>query len=138
VSQKQVSKRVFWAIVVVAVLGVILWGLNLRRQNRKTMELARHISTMARLKALDEAIAQFKLDTGRYPTQEEGLRVLIERPSDIDPNDFPTAGYIDRLMLRDAWGQSFVYVCPGRTAPYEIRRTGTEDANDTNWGWTNE
>ena len=137
-SQKQVSKWVFWVVVVVAVLGVILWGGNLRRQNRKTMELARRISTEAHLKALDEAVTQFKLDTGRYPTQEEGLHALIERPSDIDPNDFRTAGYIGPGMLTDAWGRPLVYVCPGATAPYEIHIAGAEDANEMNWGRASE
>jgi len=43
---------------------------------------ARFTTTMAVLKILHSAVNQFKMDTGRYPTQEEGLMVIVEQPGD--------------------------------------------------------
>ncbi|MHC4596208.1 MAG: type II secretion system protein GspG [Planctomycetota bacterium] len=43
---------------------------------------ARVTTTKANLKLLHMAVNQFKMDTGRFPAEEEGLAILIEPPSD--------------------------------------------------------
>jgi general secretion pathway protein G len=69
---------------------------------------ARVITTKANLKMLHNAVAQFKMDTGRYPTEEEGLNVLIEQPSDV--KGYQPGGYLDSTIIpKDSWGNDFVY-----------------------------
>jgi general secretion pathway protein G len=73
------------------------------------IDKARVTSTKANLKLLHEAVTQFKLDTGRYPTEDEGLYALIEEPSDV--TGWATGGYLETTELPfDGWGNEFYYM----------------------------
>ena len=64
----------------------------------------------AQLDALDKALATYRLDTGRYPTTEQGLRGLVERP-DGEPK---WAGpYLSKALPADPWGRAYSYRSPG-------------------------
>jgi len=72
------------------------------------IDKARVTSTKANLKMLQNAVIQFKIDTGRYPSEDVGLWELIEQPSDVvgwDQN-----GYLETTEVpKDAWGSEFMY-----------------------------
>ena len=69
---------------------------------------ARVTTTKASLKSLHFAVNQFKMDTGRYPTEEEGLTVLLEPPTDV--TNYQPDGYLETTDIpKDGWGQDFVY-----------------------------
>ena len=69
---------------------------------------ARVITTKANLKTLHYAVKQFKMETGRYPTEEEGLEALIIQPSDVD--NWQPDGYLDTTEIqKDGWGEEFIY-----------------------------
>ena len=62
------------------------------------------------LDAFDKALAAYRLDTGHYPTSEQGLRALVERPSD----EAKWAGpYLAKDLPPDPWGHAYVYRGPG-------------------------
>src|SRR5215218_1003827 len=64
----------------------------------------------AQLDALGKALDQFRLDTGHYPTTEQGLVTLVERPA----NEPKWAGpYLTKNVPLDPWGQPYVFVMPG-------------------------
>ena len=72
------------------------------------IDKARVTTTKASLKNLHFSVNQFKMDTGRYPTEEEGLDALIEPPEDVD-NAEP-GGYLETTEVpEDAWGNEFFY-----------------------------
>lgn len=72
------------------------------------IDKARVTTTKANLKMLHSAVTQFKLDTGRFPDEEEGLDVLIEKPSDV--MDYEPGGYLETTEIpKDAWGEEFMY-----------------------------
>lgn len=89
-------------------------------------------TTKANLKALHNAVIQFKMDTGRYPGQEEGLQALIEQPADVE--NYESGGYIDSTELpKDAWGNDFIYeFAPESGKPFVIRSCGPDGQPDTN------
>jgi len=66
------------------------------------------------------------MDTGRYPTQEEGLSVLITEPSDV--KGYQSGGYINSTTLpKDAWTHDFVYIDhPESGKPYVIVSYGAD------------
>jgi len=66
----------------------------------------------------------FKLDTGRYPTEEEGLYALIEQPSDV----VGWSGYLDTTDVpRDAWKNELVYMLnPESGRPFVIISYGAD------------
>lgn len=69
---------------------------------------ARVKQTKANLRQLHNQIAQFKMDTGRYPTAEEGLLVLVEDPGDVE--GYNPGGYLQTTDLpTDAWKHEFYY-----------------------------
>lgn len=85
----------------------------------------------SRQKAADLQISQFKaaldlyrLDFGRYPTSEEGLKALVEKP----PGASRWAGpYLRETTLpADPWGNPFAYKAPGQKGPFQIVSFGAD------------
>jgi general secretion pathway protein G len=73
-----------------------------------TTDKARVTTTKASLRSLHFAVNQFKMDTGRYPTEEEGLIVLVEPP--LEEEDYQPGGYLETTDIpQDGWGQDFEY-----------------------------
>lgn len=67
-------------------------------------------ATRAQLDALDKALATYRLDTGHYPSTEQGLRALVERPSDEPKWSGP---YLAKALPPDPWGRPYLYRNPG-------------------------
>jgi len=71
-------------------------------------EDARVKTTQANLKVLHEAVLMFKLDTGQYPSEEEGLLELVVEPTDVF--GWQQGGYLESTDIpRDSWKYDFVY-----------------------------
>ena len=69
---------------------------------------ARVITTKANLKTLHFAVNQFKMDTGRFPTEEEGLSVLVIEPPDVIK--YEQGGYLETTEIsKDGWKNDFIY-----------------------------
>ena len=72
------------------------------------IDQARVTTTKANLKILHSAVNQFKMDTGRFPTEEMGLMELIEQPSDVI--SYEPGGYLETTEIsKDGWGNEFIY-----------------------------
>jgi general secretion pathway protein G len=89
-------------------------------------EVARVTTTKATMGNLHDAVNLFKMQTGRYPTEEEGLMALIERPSDVE--SWPDGGYLKGTTLpRDAWKHDFIYqLNPESGKPFVIISLGAD------------
>jgi general secretion pathway protein G len=110
------------AVIIIIGLLAAVGAMNFLGQTDK----ARVTTTKANLKMLHNSVAQFKMDTGRYPTQEEGLSVLITAPSDV--KGYQPGGYINSTTIpKDAWGHDFVYIDhPESGKPYVIVSYGAD------------
>jgi general secretion pathway protein G len=72
------------------------------------IDKAKVTSTKANLKILHSAVNQFKLDTGRFPSEELGLIELVEQPTDV--TDWNPGGYLETTDIpTDAWNNEFIY-----------------------------
>jgi general secretion pathway protein G len=91
---------------------------------------ARMITTKASLKSLHNAVNQFKMDTGRYPTEDEGLMALVEQPADVA--NWPAGGYLQTTNVpQDAWGHDFIYeLNPANGKPFLIKSLGADGEED--------
>jgi general secretion pathway protein G len=87
---------------------------------------ARVTTTKANLKILHSAVNQFKMDTGRFPTEEEGLMALVEQPTDVIK--YEQGGYLETTEIpKDAWGNEFIYeVLPESGKPFAIKSLGAD------------
>jgi general secretion pathway protein G len=96
---------------------------------------ARVRSAKLQIDSLSAALDLFYLDAGRYPSQSEGLSVLIKRPPSVDNWNGP---YLKQTALpEDPWGHPYQYRVPGQKGPYAIvslgsdgRDGGSSDAGD--------
>ena len=69
------------------------------------------------------ALDTFRLDVGRYPTSQEGLEALRQRPSGVARWDGP---YLKKDVPRDPWGNLYIYRSPGDIDPYELESYGAD------------
>jgi general secretion pathway protein G len=67
-------------------------------------------ATRAQLDAFDKALGAFRLDTGHYPSTEQGLNALVVRPADEPHWSGP---YLAKSVPPDPWGHGYIYHQPG-------------------------
>jgi general secretion pathway protein G len=92
---------------------------------------ARIITTKVNLRGLQSAVNQFKMDTGRFPTEDEGLMALIQQPSNV--KNWQQFGYLETTELpKDGWGHDFIYVLnPPNQKPFDIISCGPDGERGT-------
>jgi general secretion pathway protein G len=110
------------AVIVIIGLLAAIAAKNFMGQTEK----ARVTTTKATLKNLHQAVNMFKMDTGRYPTEEEGLLALIEQPTDVE--GWAPGGYLESTEIpRDSWKIDFVYqLNPESGKPFVIISYGAD------------
>ncbi len=117
----------FTLVEVMAVLLIVglLAGLAIQNFMGQT-DRAKQKATEAKLRMLHQAVNLFKLDTGRYPTEEEGLLALIEQPSDVE--NWQPGGYLETTSVpQDAWNRDFIYqLNPDSGKPFVIISLGAD------------
>lgn len=129
-------------LIVVIILG-ILAGLVVPRIVGKPGE-ARQTKAQMQIESLEMALKMFKLDNGFYPTTDQGLKALAEKPSTGRvPNNYRDGGYIEKGKIpKDPWNRDYVYVSPGtHNKDFDLMSLGAdgeiggegEDKDVTNW-----
>jgi general secretion pathway protein G len=80
---------------------------------------ARVTTTKTQMHALDQALGMYQMDNGRFPSTEQGLRALIEKPTGApEPYGWRPGGYLSKKELpKDAWNNAFQYAAPGEHNP---------------------
>ena len=101
-------------LVILATLAAVVVPKFTRRS-----EQARITAARTDIANLEVCLDAFEIDTGRYPTTEEGLLALIEQPTAIKGWHGP---YITRGVPKDPWGSPYVYRHPGQhnTSGYDL------------------
>ena len=110
-------------IVVVIIIG-LLAGLVLPQFIRQE-EKAKLKAAQAQIELLGTALDTFRLDVGRYPSTEEGLQALRQKPGTLDRWDGP---YLKKDLPQDPWGKPYMYKSPGDHGPYDIVSYGADGA----------
>ena len=88
---------------------------------------------------LGAALKLYRLDNQRYPTTEQGLKALVEKPTiEPVPTNWKTGGYLDKLP-KDPWGNPYQYLQPGIHGELDIFSLGADGqpggtGNDTDIG----
>jgi len=110
-------------IVVVVIIG-LLAGLVVP-QFIKQEEKATAKAAKAQIELFGTALDTFRLDVGRYPTTQEGLAALTQKPASADRWDGP---YLKKEVPPDPWGKPYIYKSPGDHGPYDIVSYGADGA----------
>ncbi len=114
-------------LVVIIILGILAAIVVPRITGR--VDEAKIEATKVQMKAIKDALEQYKLDNGFYPTTEQGLKALVEKPT-IPPIPQRWRQYLDKLP-KDAWDRDFIYMSPGVGRPYELRSMGPDGKEGT-------
>jgi len=84
---------------------------------------------------ISTALKLYELDNGNFPSTEDGLNALLNRPSSAANWNGP---YLEKKPI-DSWGREYKYKCPGEHRPadydlYSLGKDGIESADDIkNW-----
>lgn len=94
-------------------------------QVTKHLRKAKIETAKIQVDALSAAVDSFNIDTGRFPSNEEALKALVERPAGLETWDGP---YIKkRESLIDPWGEPYKYRLPGASGEYDIYSLGSDN-----------
>jgi general secretion pathway protein G len=124
-------------IVAVAILG-LLAALIVSKIMSGPDETKR-VAAKQDIGAIMQALKLYRRDNGRYPTQEQGLRALIEKPvTNPVPNIWKDGGYLKRLP-NDPWGNAYQYLNPGVHSEIDVLSYGADtkqggEGNDADIG----
>src|ERR1700748_3767843 len=126
-SMRRRAQRGFTLIeimVVIAILGILAALIVPKIMSRP--DEARRVAAKQDIGTVMQAMKLYRLDHGRYPTQEQGLRALIEKPStDPVPNNWKDGGYLERLP-NDPWGNAYQYLNPGVHGEIDVFSYGAD------------
>ena len=92
----------------------------------------------AQMDALEKALETYRLDTGKYPTTEQGLDALNTAPTGVSNWQGP---YLKKAVPPDPWGNAYHYLQPGVHGDFDLYSYGrdnkpggqNEDADIVNW-----
>jgi general secretion pathway protein G len=109
-------------LVVLVVIGLIVAVAI--PQVTKLLGSAKSKAAKIQLETLSQSLSFYQLDTGRYPTTEEGLAALWKAPAQAEGWGGP---YVRReRQLVDPWSKPFVYRSPGETDPFDLVSLGAD------------
>ena len=88
-------------------------------------QLGKSERTMAKaqIAGLEKALDTFRLDVGRYPTTEEGLAALVNKPGTVTQWNGP---YLKKEVPLDPWGHPYQYQSPGANSEIDLRSYGKD------------
>jgi general secretion pathway protein G len=100
-------------MVVITILGLIATVVTVNVMDR--LDDAKVQTAKTQMKGFEDALEQYRRDNGFYPSTEQGLTALIEKPSiGRVPKRYPPKGYLKGGKVpKDPWESDFVYASPG-------------------------
>jgi general secretion pathway protein G len=123
-------------VVVIIIIGVLAALVAPKFFGR--VSEAKQKAAKAQIELFGTALDSLRLDVGRYPTTEEGLKALREKPSGMETWKGP---YLPKEIPADPWGNPYVYKSPGAHGDYDMisygldRTEGGEGENQDIVSW---
>jgi general secretion pathway protein G len=111
-------------MVVVVILGLLAAIIVPKVMSRP--DEARAVAAKADIAAISQALKLYRLDNTFYPSTEQGLQALVQRPTTqpVPPN-WKQGGYLDR-MPKDPWGREYQYLNPGVRGEIDVFSFGAD------------
>ena len=126
-------------MIVIVILGVLAALIVPKVMGRP--DEARIAAAKQDIATIMQALKLYKLDSRRYPTTEQGLAALVQRPTLAPvPESWTAGGYLEKLP-NDPWGNPYRYLSPGLNAEIDVMSLGADgqaggqgaDADIGNW-----
>jgi general secretion pathway protein G len=111
-------------LVVVAILGILAAIVVPRIMDRP--DEAKRTAARADVAAIVSTLKMYRLDNGNYPTTDQGLGALVQRPT-TNPVPGNWRPYLERLP-KDPWGSDYQYLSPGVKGEIDVYSLGADKA----------
>ncbi len=113
--------EIMLVVIIIGMMAVVIVPRFAGKQEKAKVAKAR-----TEIAALCLALDNFELDVGRFPSTEEGLSALFEKPASLGPEVEWDGPYL-REMLPDPWGNEYQYRYPGEVAvDYDVWTFGPD------------
>jgi len=121
-------------MIVIVIIGILATLLIPRIMERP--EEARRIKAKADIKTIESALKLYKIDTGSYPTTEQGLEALIKKPDTPPiPKKWRDGGYLEGDAIpKDPWGNPYYYTASGTSGASGLSGTSGRDYEIISYG----
>ncbi len=120
--ERQAGFTLLELLVVLAILGLL--AAIVGPQVIKYLDSSRSQSARVQAKNVAAAINLFKLDAGRFPTQEEGVQALIKQPPNLPSWNGP---YLpEQAAIMDPWGRPYLLRIPGEHGDVDVYSLGSD------------
>ncbi|MBF0102406.1 MAG: type II secretion system major pseudopilin GspG [Desulfobacterales bacterium] len=131
-------------MVVIVILGILAMFVGPKLLGHT--DEAKIVKAKIQIESFGTALKLYKLDSGVYPSTEQGLQALVEQPSTgMVPKKWRKGGYLEKGAIPpDPWGNEYVYLSPGMHGDFDIISYGAdgvqggEDINKDISNWDNE
>lgn len=111
-------------MVVVVILGILAAIVVPRIMDRP--DVARVTKAKQDIRAIESALNLYKLDNFVYPSTDQGVEALVQKPtSSPEPRNWKDGGYVERLP-KDPWGNPYQYLNPGVHGSIDIFSFGAD------------
>ena len=107
-------------VIIIGLLAAIVAPQVIGRVDDARIEKAR-----ADIRNIEAAMKFFRLDNFTYPTTEQGIDALVNKPTDPTIRNWKEGGYLQRLPL-DPWGNPYQYLSPGNNGEIDIFTLGAD------------
>jgi len=111
-------------MVVVVILGILAAIIIPKISDRP--EQARRTKAITDIKSIETALSLYQMDNGFYPSTEQGLEALVEKPTTGRiPVNYNEGGYLKKVPL-DPWKNPYIYISPGAHGDYDLISYGND------------
>jgi general secretion pathway protein G len=108
-------------MVIIAILAALIGPQILGR-----VDEARVTKAQSDIRTLGTALDLYRMDNYTYPSTDQGLRALVEKPADPNVRNWKAGGYVQKLS-KDPWGNDYQYQFPGtRGGAYDLWSLGAD------------
>lgn len=113
-------------MVVVVILGILATYVAPRFMGRT--DDAKSVKAKIDIAAIETSLKIYRLDNGHYPTTEQGILALVEKPStEPIPANWSEKGYLEKQRVpKDPWGREYLYLSPGVHDEYDLISYGAD------------
>lgn len=113
-------------MVVIVILSILAVWVAPKIMGRP--DQAKQVKARVDMQSIETALRLYRLDSGMYPSTEQGLEALVAAPATGRiPKNWREGGYLDRGRVpKDPWGNEYVYLSPGVHGEYDIISYGAD------------
>ncbi len=112
-------------VLIISMLATVLAPRMFKGLGKAKSDIAR-----TKMALIEDSLARFQFDCGRYPDDTEGLEALLVAPPDLEEKW--NGPYLKRSQIQDPWGRTYVYISEGEYNPgsFDLICLGADGQDD--------